>query len=83
MRARRTIHTDCVYGLPGATEDSDLWTYVVTTNDGPGIASVWVPTDSERAAIAAGENIRLIVFGTKLPPVLLDLTDEPLGKAPK
>jgi hypothetical protein len=82
MRPRRTINTDRVFTLPGGTEDSDLWTYMVATDSGPAIASVWVPTDDERAAIAAGENIRLIVFGTRLPPVMLDLTDEPLGKAP-
>jgi hypothetical protein len=80
MRPRRTVNTDCVYGLPGGTEDNDLWTYRISTNEGPGVASVWVPTDEERAAIAAGENIRLIVFGTMLPPVALDLTDEALGK---
>lgn len=80
MKPRRTIYTDRVFSLPGGTEDSDLWTYVVATNDGPGIASVWVLTDEERAAIAAGENIRLIVFGMGMPPVLLDLTDETIGR---
>lgn len=82
MRPRRTIYTNRVLQLPGGAEDNDLWAYVVDTDDGPGIASVWVPTDKERAAIAAGENIRLIVFGLGMPPVLLDLTDEQLGKAP-
>lgn len=82
MRPRRTIHTDRVFVLPGGTDDSDLWTYLVVTDNGPAIASVWVPTDAERAAIAAGENVRLIVFGTGMPPVALDLTDEPLGRAP-
>lgn len=80
MKPRRTVHTNRVFSLPGGTEDNDLWTYVVATDDGPGIASVWVPTDEERVAIAAGENIRLIVFGVGMPPVLLDLTDEQLGK---
>jgi hypothetical protein len=82
MKPRRTVFTDRVFTLPGGTEDNDLWTYNVATNSGPAIASVWVPTDAERAAIAAGENIRLIVFGTGMPPVVLDLTDESLGKAP-
>lgn len=81
MKPRRTVFTDRVFALPGGTDDNDLWTYVAATDNGPAIASVWVPTDEERAAIAAGENIRLIVFGTGMPPVALDLTDEPLGKA--
>jgi hypothetical protein len=80
MRPRRTIYTDRVFSLPGGTEDNDLWTYMVVTDSGPGIASVWVPTDEERAAIAAGENIRLVVFGMTMPPVYLDLTDEAIGK---
>lgn len=82
MRARRTIHTNRVYSLSGGTEDNDLWAYLVATDNGPAIASVWVPTDAERAAIAAGENVRLIVFSSQMPPVALDLTDEPIGKAP-
>jgi hypothetical protein len=80
MRPRRTIYTDRVFSLPGGTEDNDLWTYMVVTDSGSGIASVWVPTDDERAAIAAGENIRLVVFGMTMPPVYLDLTDEAIGK---
>ena len=46
------------------------------------IASVWEPTQEERAAIANGENIRLLVWGDGIPPFAMDTTDEPLGKTP-
>lgn len=32
-------------------------------------ASVWQPTDEERALIAAGGNVELMVFGSNHPPV--------------
>ena len=83
MKARRTHHTDKVFRLPGGNEDNDLWTYEMKDDHGvPIVCSVWVPTEEERKAIAAGENIRLCVWGGGQPPVVLDLTDEPLGKKP-
>ena len=77
MRARRTEFTENVYRLAGGTEDNDLWVNI-THDDHTGtkiITSVWVPTDEERLAIAAGENIRLHCWGSQVP-VALDLTDE-------
>jgi hypothetical protein len=83
MRARRTHYTTRVFVLPGGTEDNDLWVYDATDEHGHAlIASVWVPTDEEREAIAKGENIRLLVWTDRMPPVAMDTTDEPLGKAP-
>jgi hypothetical protein len=83
MKARRTHFTTKVYHLPGGTEDNDLWTYEVPDTTGHTvIASVWEPTPEERRRIVEGENIRLLIWGTRIPPVALDLTDEPLGKAP-
>jgi hypothetical protein len=81
MKARRTIHTNKVYRLPGGTEDNDLWTYELSGPEYESkiICSVWVPTDEERQKIANGENIRLAVWGCQ-PPVALDVVDEQLGK---
>jgi hypothetical protein len=83
MRARRTHNSTRVFRLPGGTEDNDLWVYALADEAGyPIIASVWEPTEAERQAIAGGENIRLLIWGTGIPPVAIDTTDEPLGKAP-
>jgi len=69
-----------VFTLPGGTEDNDLWVRKHVDEDERQIlSSVWVPTPEEREAIAAGANIRLNIWGTGHPPVLLDLTDEKLG----
>ena len=83
MRARRTHNSTRVIRLPGGTEDNDLWVYDVQDNDGDNvICSVWVPTDEERDAIANGENVRLLVWGLRIPPFAMDTTDEPLGRDP-
>jgi hypothetical protein len=83
MKARRTHNTNVVHRLPGGTEDNDLWTYYLQDeSERPVICSVWVPSAKERQRIAAGENVRLMVWGERTPPVAMDLTDEPLGKSP-
>lgn len=78
MRARRTEHTDQILKLPGGTEDNDLHYYVEKDeHDHDIICSVWTPTHAERLAIAAGENIRLLVWWNgRFAPVAMDLTDE-------
>lgn len=82
MKPRRTVLSDTVFRLPGGNEDNDLW---VTTygedQGGPCIGSTWELTDDERAAIAAGANIELIVWGTGHPPVAVRTCDYALGKA--
>lgn len=81
MRPRRTENTTHVYTLPGGTEDNDLWVYEVSDEDGfHVICSVWEPTHEEREQIAAGYNIRLMVWANRLPPVQVGITDERLGK---
>lgn len=84
MKPRRTHHSDKVFRLPGGTEDNDLWAtvYPADANSGPALGSVWVPTDEERQAIADGENIELIVWGTGHPPVAMRTTDVEIGRAP-
>jgi hypothetical protein len=41
----------------------------------PVMKSVWVPTPEERAALAAGANIALVIVGVAHPPVQLTLAD--------
>lgn len=83
MKARRTIHSEKVYRLPGGNEDNDLWTYEVDDSDGhPVTCSVWEPTEEERKKIAAGQNLRLMIWGRGIPPLAIDITDERLGKPP-
>lgn len=84
MRPRRTHRSNATYVLEGGNEDNDLWVERTTMegSDDPIIASVFVPTDEEREAIARGENVKLLIWGTAQPPVAVITTDEPLGKAP-
>lgn len=83
MRPRRTIESQSVLRLPGGNEDSDLWFDVKEAEGGSMvICSTWEPSKAERAAIAAGENVELIVWGTSHPPVSIRTTDVQLGKAP-
>lgn len=79
VKPRRTHLSNKVYSLIGGTEDNDLWVY----DDGEHLRSCWVPSDEERAAIAAGENIELIVWGQGTPPIAITTCNYPLGAAPK
>ena len=76
MKPRRTPSSNKVFRLVGGTEDNDLW----VRQDEQGIASVWELDDDERAAVALGANIELMVFGAGTPPVSLAVTTELLGK---
>lgn len=81
MKPRRTENSTRVFRLPGGTEDNDLWVYDLPDDDGNNvICSVWQPSPKEREAIANGENVRLLVWGTGIPPFAIDTTDEALGK---
>jgi hypothetical protein len=81
MRPRRTHESNQVFRLVGGTEDNDLWVTRTVTEDGaPVICSTWEPTDDERAAIADGANVELIVWGDGTPPVAMSTTTVALGK---
>lgn len=84
MKARRTHHSDKVFRLDGGNEDNDLWTHTYD-QDGPdaSIGSVWELSPEERAAVAGGANIELIVFGSGHPPVTLRTVHYALGKRPE
>lgn len=83
MKPRRTVLSNSVFRLQGGNEDNDLWVRKTTHEDGSSvICSTWVPSDEERAAIAAGANIELVVWGTGTPPVAMHTDDTPLGRPP-
>jgi hypothetical protein len=84
VKPRRTHSSDQVFRLAGGTEDNDLWVtlYPADEDSGPAIGSTWEPTDEERAAIAAGANIELVIWGTAQPPVALRLSPYERGRPP-
>lgn len=79
MRARRTPSSNRVFQLAGGTEDNDLWARVDSAGGVVTVSSVWELTDDERAAVAAGANIELTVWGPGTPPVSMRTTDERIG----
>lgn len=78
LKPRRTHLSNLVWRLEGGNEDNDLW----TVTDGETVRSTWVPTDEQRARIAAGENIELVVWGGQ-PPVVMRLDSTPIGAPPE
>lgn len=80
MRARRFYSANAVFKLVGGNEDNDLWVERRDDGYGPQIRSVWELTDDERARIVAGANVELITIGDGTPPLMMGVTDEPLGK---
>lgn len=77
---KKTPWSNSVFKLEGGTEDNDLWTQRALDADmNPIIASVFVPTDEQREAIANGRNIELVIWGDEQPPVALLVTP----KAPR
>lgn len=86
LRPRRFHSATNVWRLSGGNEDNDLWALNHEVNDTvsgmtPAVTSVFVPTENQRKAILHGANIALTVLGGQ-PPVMLRLTDEPIGAPP-
>jgi hypothetical protein len=70
-----TQQSNAVFKLPGGDVDSDLPVVRATSQHNiPIIISTWVPDTEERAAIAAGANVELIVWGVSQPPVFVGMT---------
>lgn len=69
--ATRTIGESQGYrGLPLR----DVLTNCTVNGDGtPAMVSAWLPDEVERARIAAGEPIYLMVLGNQHPPVMLSV----------
>jgi hypothetical protein len=86
MRPRRFWSANLPIELPGGNEDNTLWAEHIPADEtdlgAPVFRTVWEPTDEERAFIAAGGNIELLVWGHQHYPVAVMVTDEPLGKLP-
>jgi hypothetical protein len=93
VRSRRTPSSNFVFRLGGGTEDNDLHVRRVAdavdlgfADDDPcahtpAIASVWEPYPDERAAIACGANVELVVIGVTQPPVSVRMTrEQPLSR---
>lgn len=84
MKPRRTHDSTTVFRLPGGNEDNDLWVEHARDSGGnPVICSTWEPTAKERAAIAAGANVELSVWGSAMPPVAVTTTTVALGRRPE
>lgn len=62
-----------VYTLPGGNEDNDLWVEqgIDEETGTPIHTSVWDLDDDERATIAAGGTLELIVWGQGHPAVAM------------
>lgn len=86
MKARRTPSSNSVFRLPGGTEDNDLHVRrgvgldTLVEDDpcagDPYVASVWEPDPEERAALATGSNVELVILGVGVPPLLMRVTPE-------
>lgn len=87
MRSVKTENSEQPFWHPDDPDNEDraLWVYYVGIEGEEHLppskrtivmASVWVPTLEEREAIAAGANIRLLLWARRPPPVTLDLTVE-------
>ena len=59
----------------GETVCSPLYVEFTKMGELPVMKSVWVPSPEERAAIAAGGNIVLLIVGVGHPPVQVTLAD--------
>jgi len=84
LRPRRFHSANKVFRLQGGTEDNDLWAELAELDDQVigecwSSTSLYVPTDEQRQAIMDGANIALTLIHSQ-PPVMLRLSDEPLGK---
>jgi hypothetical protein len=77
MKVISTPYTNVVFRLPGGTDDNNLPVFVGDNEQGEKvIVSTWELDDEERAAIAQGATISLVVWGEGTPPVALSV-DEP------
>lgn len=95
MRVIRTARTNGELELEGAGPEHNLPVYhgpsagaarIVEAGDPcyhkPFVASVWEPDPAERAALATGRNIELVILSRQVPAVALGVTDEAPADAP-
>jgi hypothetical protein len=83
MKARRVHLSNHCLALPGGTEDNDLWARVTRSEGGQVVVvSTWELTDAERAEIAAGANVELVIWGAGHPPVAVATNRDAIGRPP-
>lgn len=82
MKPRRFPTATNVFRLVGGNEDNDLWVQrgFLDEDSRPFIRSVWELTEVERALVAKGAKVSLVVEGIGHPPVRMYVTEEPLGR---
>lgn len=81
MRVRRTPSSNCVFALPGGTEDNDAWVTIGTDDQGADVIRLTFELEpADRHRISRGDNIELIIWGRGMPPVAMQTTDEELGR---
>lgn len=75
---------NCTLGAPGnwdKTRDGNCLSLSIRAEPAESgallMSSVWFPTPEELAAIAAGAPVKLQVYGTGHPPVMLGVGDVP------
>lgn len=81
MKPRRVSASNVVFRLTGGNEDNDLWVErTFHAEDGaPLLISTWELSDDDRAAIAAGGTVELIVWGEGHPPVAMQVVPPTTG----
>lgn len=70
MNATPFPEANCTLGPPAGMTADECRSLPVFI-DGTGVISRWQPTAGERAAIAAGAPVWLVVWGKGMPPVSL------------
>lgn len=61
-------------------ECESMYAIVEDSGDTRTITSIWMPSAEELKALNAGHGIMLVVIATNQPPVMLDVTGEPVPR---
>lgn len=76
MQPVHVAEANVVFKLPGGSSENDLPVEAARDEQGEHVLiSTWEPDDDERAAIAAGANLQVLIWGTQHPPVALRLQE--------
>jgi hypothetical protein len=70
MESRKTNSCNFIWKLPGGDERNNLHGYHGADDRGNKVCvGVFIPTPEERAQIAAGGNIGVVIWGETVPPM--------------
>lgn len=76
MKVIATPFTNMTFKLPGGTTANDLPVEVTTdAEENPVLLTTWQLDDEERARVARGEPIELLVWGSGHPPVTVRVAE--------